>query len=258
MPIQRVRSKLAKTKPLVGDPVLHEFVPDTRAFNRGNVQQMLDKYEMIYVKPVRGTFGKGVIRVKKKGRASRPYRFQSGLRKYRFGSFDYMYRKLLALKQRKAYLTQQGIHLLKHGGRRFDLRIMVQKNPRSFWETTGIIGRLAHPGKVVTNYHSGGTPLPIDKLLSNHMSSEEILDFQKQLQTLGVNVAKVLEKRFPRLKEIGVDAAIDQNKKLWILEVNTLPDPFLFRKLRNPDIFRRMYAYAVSYGRFPIKRRRKM
>lgn len=256
MPIQRVRSKLAKTKPLVGDPVLQEFIPDTRAFNRGNVKQMLDKYEMIYVKPVNGTFGNGVIRVRKKSSSPRPFRFQAGHRKYHFASFDFMYRKLLAVKKRKTYLSQQGIHLLKHSGRRFDLRIMVQKNPKSQWETTGMIGRLAHPGKIVTNYHSGGTPLPLEKLLSSHMSTEEIVDFQNQLETLGVNVAKALEKRFPRIKEIGVDVAIDDNKKAWILEVNTLPDPFLFRKLRNPEIFRRMYSYAVSYGRFRVKRRK--
>src|SRR4051794_38957642 len=118
MQIQRVRSKLAKTKPLVGDPVLHDFIPDTRVFNRGNVEQMLDKYEMIYVKPVHGTFGKGVIRlIKKTSGSSRPYRFQSGHRKYHFASFDYMYRKLLAVKKRKKYLSQQGIDLLKHSGR---------------------------------------------------------------------------------------------------------------------------------------------
>lgn len=255
MPIQRVRSKWAKTQALVANSMLQDSIPDTRAFNRANVEQMLEQYQMIYVKPVNGTFGKGVIRVKKTTGALRPYVFQSGRHIYTFSSFNDMYRKLLGVKKRKAYLSQQGIHLLKHEGRRFDLRLMVQKNPQSDWETTGIIGRLGDPRKIVTNYHSGGTPMPLEQLLSTHMSSEEITWYQKQLEHLGVDIAKTLEKRFPRIKEIGVDVAVDQDRKPWILEVNTLPDPFIFRKLPDRKIFRRMYSYAVSYGRFRAPKR---
>jgi glutathione synthase/RimK-type ligase-like ATP-grasp enzyme len=255
MSIQRVRSKWAKTDVLLADPLLKEHVPYTRSFNRSIIEQMLQQYEMIYVKPIYGTYGNGVIRMEKNPGAERPYFFQSGERKYSFATFDTMYHKLLLVKKRKPYLCQQGIHLLKYSGRRFDLRVMVQKNPQSHWETTGMIGRLGHPRKIITNYHAGGTPMPITKLLKDSMPIEHLASYQAKLRDLGVDIAKTMEQRFPRLKEIGVDVAIDYNLKPWVLEVNTLPDPFLFKKLPDRAIFRRIYSYAVAYGRFRKRKR---
>ncbi|WP_256759649.1 YheC/YheD family protein [Cohnella sp. WQ 127256] len=256
MSIQRVRSKWAKTNVLIADPILREYVPSTRSFQRSTVEQMLDHYGMIYVKPVNGTFGNGVIRVEKNIGANRPYFFQSGEAKYSFVTFGDMYRKLLVVKKNKAYLAQQGIHLLKYSGRRFDLRIMVQKNPQSKWEATGMIGRVAHPRKIVTNYHAGGTPKPVMTLLKRSLSAEKWTHYEARLRKLGVDVAIAMEKRFPRIKEIGIDVAVDHTLKPWILEVNTLPDPFLFKKLPNRSVFRRIYSYAVAYGRFKVRKRK--
>jgi hypothetical protein len=257
MSIQRVRSKWAKTDVLLADPALKEFVPVTRIFGRSTIEQMLQQHEMIYVKPIYGTFGNGVIRIENRTGAAEPYFFQSGEHKYSFASFDDMYRKLLTVKKRRDYIVQQGIHLLKFAGRRFDLRVMVQKNPRLNWETTGMIGRVAHPRKIITNYHAGGTPMPVMKLLKGTLSTEESNYYQTRLRKLGVDIAKTMEKRFPRLKEIGVDVAIDEHLKPWILEVNTLPDPFLFRKLPRLAVFRRIYSYAVAYGRYNVRKKKK-
>jgi glutathione synthase/RimK-type ligase-like ATP-grasp enzyme len=256
MPIQRVRSKWAKTDVLLADPILREYVPSTRNFEQSTVEQMLEQYAMIYVKPIHGTFGRGVIRVEKNSGSSTPYSFQSGETKYSFGTFNEMFRKLQKVKKRKAYLSQQGIELLKYNGRRFDLRIMVQKNPQSQWEATGMIGRVAHPRKIVTNYHAGGTPMPVNILLKASLSSEQWNRYEARLRKLGVETARALEKRFPRIKEIGIDVAIDHHLKPWILEVNTLPDPFLFKKLPNRSVFRKIYYYAVAYGRFKVRKRK--
>jgi len=256
MSIQRVRSKQAKTDVLLADPELRSYIPATERFDRSTVQRMLDRYGMIYAKPVNGTFGSGVIRIERDLSDSLPYRFQSGETRRDFEGFDDMFGQLLLAKKKKAYLAQQGIELLKHRGRRFDLRIMVQKNPQRKWEATGMIGRVAHPRKIVTNYHAGGTPLPVPKLLSGYLSGDRLRAYERRLRKLGVSVAEALEKKYPGLKEIGIDVAVDQAMKPWILEVNTLPDPFLFRKLPDRSVFRTIYAYAVAYGRFKTRKRR--
>lgn len=251
MTIQRVLSKKAKTDALLADLRLKDHVPLTRTMDRETLQEMLQKYGMIYVKPVSGTFGRGVIRVEYSPGSPDVYQFQSDENKYRFHAFDSMYDSLLIVKRKTSYLAQQGIELLKYRKRRFDLRVMVQRNPNGHWETTGIIGRLAHPRKIVTNYHSGGTPMAIEILIAEHLRGHTTISaYRKKLGSLGVEVARALERRFPRIQEIGVDVAVDQNLKPWILEVNTLPDPFIFRKLKDRSTFRRIYRYAVAYGRF--------
>ncbi|WP_276356538.1 YheC/YheD family protein [Cohnella caldifontis] len=256
MPIQRVVSKWAKTSVLMADPRLRQYVPVTQPFNQATLEDMLDRYGMVYVKPVKGTFGKGVIRVEKRPGKRSPYGFQSGVHKYRCSSFEELFQTLSRVKKRKNYLVQQGIELLKYDRRRFDVRIMVQLSPESEWETTGLIGRLAHPRKIVTNYHSGGTLMPVEKLLGVHLDGRKLNDCLTRLKDLGTSVAEALHAQYPGLKEIGIDVAVDDRFVPWILEVNTKPDPYIFRKLPDKSVFRKVYRYAALYGRFRKRKSR--
>jgi glutathione synthase/RimK-type ligase-like ATP-grasp enzyme len=251
--IQRVKSKLAKTNVLMKSSELRDFIPTTKRWNRETLYSMLNEHQMVYVKPDLGTFGKGVIRVER--RATGTYMFQLGTKRHNFTSFESMATRLQQNIKSRLYLVQRGIHLLKHRGRRFDIRVMVQKNVRDEWESTGIIGRLAHPSKIVTNYHSGGTPMSVESLMRSHLAHWQINAYTNRLRKLGVSVAKQLQTEYPRIKEIGVDVAVDINFKPWILEVNTLPDPFLFRRLSDKSVFRKVYRYCVHYGRFRARRR---
>lgn len=253
MPIQRVSSKWAKTKSLLKSSELTEHIPETKRWSKNTLQAMLDNYKMVYVKPDSGTFGTGVIRVEK--HTAESYSFQLGTRKREFRSFDAMAQKLQETIKPQSYLIQRGIQLLKHANRRFDIRVMVQKNNKNYWESTGIIGRLSHPGKIVTNYHSGGTPMSMERLMSGKLSPPKLTSYNSRLKKLGEAVARQMQQQYPRLKELGIDVAVDTSFKPWILEVNTLPDPYIFRKLKDKSVFRKIYRYCVSYGRFKRKRR---
>ncbi|QGG58504.1 YheC/YheD family protein [Paenibacillus sp. B01] len=244
--MQRVVSKQRKTEVLLQSEKLSLHVPDTRVYTKDSLKAMLDQYGMLYIKPDSGTFGNGVIKVQKLEEGG--YRFQSGTRVQTHAAYDAMFQSLERIRPKKRYLAQKGIHLLRHRNRRFDLRVMVQRNPAGAWETTGIIGRLSHPSKIVTNYHSGGTITPFETLLGSHMDAAAQKEFRSRLEKLGVQTGEQLATRWPRLKEIGLDVAVDTALKPWILEVNTKPDPYIFRKLQDKGIFRRMRRYAAAYA----------
>jgi len=252
--IQRVTSKLAKTDVLLKNEDIRRFIPATERMTRSSLAAMLDRYGMVYAKPDIGTYGNGVIRVDRSGSG---YRLRHGTRSYAHTTFEGLYGRIRLIKRPRPYVVQQGIHLLKHANRRFDLRVMVQRRSDGEWETTGVIGRLGAPRKIVTNYHNGGTLKPFSVLMSTHLPKEERSAFLARLHALGTSVARQLQTRYPSLKEIGLDVAVDAKLHPWILEVNTCPDPFIFRKLADKSIFRRIYRYAAAYGKFNRARRRK-
>jgi len=145
------------------------LIPETVRFNKENLKRLMLKYGMVYVKPENGTYGNGVMRVEQtRDSHGVGYKYQGGKKIKTFGSFDKFYISLKQSTRGRSYLIQRGISLLKHGGQRFDIRVMVQLSPRGKWETTGLIGRVAERGKIVTNYHSGGKVTAIEKLLAPH------------------------------------------------------------------------------------------
>ncbi|MEW9700579.1 YheC/YheD family protein [Paenibacillus sp. SI8] len=245
-----IHSKWAKTKAIEAVKELRQYVPVTRKMSKETLLDMLNEYRMVYIKPNSGMFGNGVIRVEwAEGAAEKPYSFQSGVRLKSFDSFEEMYTAILKVTKKKYYLAQKGIHLLKYRGNRFDLRVMVQQSPLRKWETTGIIGRVAHPSKIVTNFHSGGTLKPVEQLLAKYLSVNEQKRYVKKLRVLGVQVAKAVHARYQGVKEIGVDVALDKELHPWVLEVNTSPDPFIFNRLKDKRIFSKIRRYGRAYDR---------
>lgn len=245
-----VSSKIGKTMAVVSDESLRKYVPSTKRMTSITLQEMLDQYKMVYVKPNVGMFGNGVIRIELTGEEEeKPYFYQSGVTIKKFKTFAEMYVSLLKETKKRPYLVQRGIHLLTYKGNRFDLRVMVQQSPARRWETTGVIGRVAHPSKIVTNFHNGGTLKSVDTLLQKYLPPSERKGYVKQLHVIGVQIAKAINSRYRGVKEIGVDVALDKDLHPWVLEVNTSPDPYIFQRLSDKRIFAKIRRYARAYGR---------
>ncbi|MEK8130035.1 YheC/YheD family protein [Paenibacillus filicis] len=241
-------SKWQKTKILLRSKKLRAFVPETRIMNSGNLLTMLNKYGMVYVKPVHGTIGQGVIRVERTGSGTFVYKL--GKMQRTFTTYTPMYQSLSKSKLNRVYLVQKGIHLLKYQKRIFDIRVMVQKNSHDKWEVTGYIGRVAHPKKIVTNFHNSGKPKPLEQLISAYLNPTSTQSFIKKLKTLGLRIAEQFQSYHPGFKEIGVDIGVDTKFKPWVIEVNTAPDPFIFNELKNKQMFRKALRLARNHGRF--------
>lgn len=251
---RHIVSKWLKTKAILRDPKMRGLVPDTRMLSADSLRAMLNTYGMVYIKPSYGTFGKGVMRVERTGSG---YAYQTGVTKRSFGSINALYRSIMQHKMKRTYLVQRGIHLLKYRGRRFDIRVMVQRNARWRWETTGIIGRVAAPGKVVTNYHNGGKPTDIRTLLAPLVPGDTRHRIESRLANVGYDAAKALACVYPNLDMVGADIGLDTSFRPWIIELNTAPDPYLFRHLADKSTHRKVLRYARALGRIALARRRR-
>ncbi|OBY76838.1 endospore coat-associated protein [Paenibacillus sp. KS1] len=245
---KNVLSKWLKTKAILKDPKVRMRVPETRRMNEKSLGEMLRRYSMVYIKPEAGTYGKGVMRVEQ---GNDSYSYQEKEKKRVFDSFPSMYRSIVRTKRKRPYLVQKGIHLLKYKGRRFDIRVMVQRNHKHAWEMTGMIGRVAHPRKIVTNYHSGGKPTEVRTLLKPFVSGEKLSKMEKTLSKAGYDAAKALSRTYPGLNMVGADIGLDNQLRPWIIELNTNPDPYIFRHLADKSIARKVLSYASALKRIP-------
>lgn len=278
MKIQRVPSKWAKTKVILQNQSLSLYVPDTRKYDLSVLKEMLALYAMVYIKPDRGSFGNGVMKAEQRTVILSPSQQKSEMNasanneeieqqeaqvlyilRYQktaevFFTPEELHQALLKRIQNRTYLIQKGIDLLRYQDRPFDLRVLAQKSPSGAWETTGMLGRVAAPQKIVTNYHSGGSILSVNTLLKNHMNPSEKLSTINQLKGLGVQIAGQLETTYPGIKEIGLDIAMDQHMDMWLLEVNTLPSIVVFKLFPDKSIYRKIHRYAVAYGRVKARK----
>ncbi|WP_231637329.1 YheC/YheD family protein [Paenibacillus sp. FJAT-27812] len=249
-----IPDKWAKTEVLKNDAEIKKHLPLTQILSESGLREMLGKWRMVYVKPTRGSRGRGVMRVeaiegKEAGRSARSYAYQLGEKRLTFGTYKAMYRSILSQVKGNAYLVQKGIQLLKHKGRPFDIRLVVQQAPRGGWEATATVGRVAHPRKIVTNGSEGGTIYPTAYLLKSYADRVKLNGMLKQMDQLGVRTAKRLHRSYPGIVEIGLDLALDRQLKPWILEVNTVPDPCPFALLEDQSMLRKIVRYGKAYGK---------
>lgn len=268
MRIQRVSSKWAKTEVILQNRSLAPYIPDTRKYDYSVLNEMLVLYETVYIKPDRGTYGCGVMRAERRNLILTPsgaenpeaheeenaepsimYILRYGTKALAFQSMEELHQAITGRIKKRPYLIQQGINLLRYKNLSFDLRVLVQKNPEGRWETTGLLGRVAAPQKIVTNYHNGGSLLPVEELLAEHMITADRSYMIHRLKHLGVRIGRQLVKAFPDMKEIGLDVAMDDHHDLWILEVNTMPSLVAFKLFDDKSIYRKISRYAASYGR---------
>lgn len=218
------------------------YLPQTQRVSRAAVSSMLRRWGAVYLKPNNGTGGYGIMKIIRTGNGH--YTLRSGYATRTFRSFDSLYSAISRHTARRSYLVQKAIPLLHYKKRPFDLRIMVQRNRQRGWDVTGMVGRLARPRKIVTNYHNGGTPMPVDKLISPHIQGKRRAGFIQELKTLGRGVSEYMSAKYLHFPALGVDVAIDTKLKPWILEINTRPDKSIFNALKNKTMYRRILSYA--------------
>lgn len=248
-------SKWIKTKFLLRKPALRKYVPDTALYSFSTLLDMLNKHQVVYVKPSRGTSGNGVIKVVKHN--NNKFTYHVGTAPRSFTSYQEMFTALEQKKYQGEHIVQKGIDLLKYKGLIFDLRVMVQQNEKKQWEVTAYIGRLAHPKKAVTNFHNGGTPMPLETLLRPFITDDRNEKYIESLKYLGYHIANEFHNSFPKFTEIGIDFGLDSSLKPWIIEVNTRPDAYIFDQLSDKKMFQRVMFLKQFNGLISSSRFRK-
>lgn len=232
-----------------------QHLPETLLYQSpADLRRMLRSHSVLYVKPINGTGGRGILRIERitgerslfdiQGR--RQDRRIIPSRKVSLARLDSIVRQWCIGGR---FLVQQGIPLQLSSGRFHDYRMLVQKNSHGIWELTGMAGRVGASRSVTSNLHGGGHAVPAEKLLRSWLGSKEkATQVMNTAEKLGIEAAAYLEDSFSSLCELALDLAIDREGNIYILEVNPKPSREVFLRSGDSETYLKSLVRPMEYA----------
>ncbi|MFC5468369.1 YheC/YheD family protein [Cohnella suwonensis] len=226
-----------------------------------DVVQMLRKYPTVYLKPINGTGGRGILRIDRtksggfllQGRNHartivQPRKVSRGGLTSALSDWD---------TRGERYIVQQGLNIKLPNGRVHDYRMLVQKNGAGNWEVTGCAGRIGPARSITSNLHGGGEAASMNALLRHWIGDEsDIAAIRKTAENFGIGVARHLESSYGALCELALDLAIDRSGRVWLIEVNPKPSREVFKKAGERDTYRNAIVRPIEYALWAYKQRK--
>ncbi|MUT67804.1 YheC/YheD family protein [Paenibacillus sp. NEAU-GSW1] len=237
---RKASSKWSKTKILSRKKTIRRYIPSAKRYGKSALNTMLTRYSIVYVKPVRGSHGNGVMRVMRIGAH---YSAQIGAAIVKSSTLAGLHALLSKRIGKRPYMIQRGISLRRFRGAIFDLRIVTQLRRSRRWQVTGMLARVAKPGMAVTNGAQGASIHTVETVLKAYSGIRSIAGTKERLRQLCLSSAYHLQQSYPFLKELGFDIALDAKLKPWILEVNVRPEAIPFSRLADKTMYKRILSY---------------
>lgn len=244
---------------LQGNPTLAKWLPETLFLHEAqDVHELLKKYPTVYVKPVNGTGGKGILAVSRLamnqfqllGRNSQRKKIKT-----KVSSLSSLSNFVSNWTKETKYIVQQGLNLEWEAGLITDFRLLVQKNGSGNWTITGMGGKIGPKNSATSNLHSGGKAVQPASFLRRHFSEEKCRSLQQECAELGLETARYIEEKFGRLVELGIDLGIDKEGRVWMIEVNNKPGRDIFRQMGELETYRKAVRRPIEYARYLYERK---
>ncbi|MBE1441368.1 YheC/YheD family protein [Paenibacillus sp. OAS669] len=235
---------------------LNAFLPESHLLRNVSIlKTMCGKYPVVFLKPVGGSLGKGIIRVNRSSGESFAcyYTGKSGVRKKTFSSLEDLYASITQKKKATRYQIQQGISLLTVNDRPVDFRALVQRGETGNWGVTSIVARIAGDHHYVSNLARGGSLSTVKDALARS-GNPNASSGNLKLRRAAVKIAKGIEAQVPgHFAELGIDLALDSQGRVWLIEVNSKPSKDDNAPLSVEGKIRPSVRKFVQYARFAAK-----
>lgn len=245
---------------LAKDPGLKAYLPETVLFHRLNYRwfrkHLLQKGEL-FIKPRRGSLGLGIMRVValKNGRyclENRGKRVAGSLRRV----FSAALRKT-ARRGPDSYIMQAAIPLANDKGRRYDLRVPVQRGADGKWNVAGMVVKRAGKRPFLTNLARGGKALKPDSVLIRSFGVKNAIAVKKAAQDLAIAVAERLSRLDRRLADLGLDIGLDSAGQPYLIEVNRRDLRITFQQSGQLKAWAKTYHNPIAYAGHLLQHRNR-
>ncbi|NRF95780.1 YheC/YheD family protein [Paenibacillus frigoriresistens] len=223
---------------------LKPYVPDTFLYNEVKVSELIEKYKLVYIKPSYGFKGKSVYRVELTDNGDIHISLHSLNPRYICRKDESVQEKLNELLGPKKYMVQQGIRLSQLDHQYVDIRVLVQKDILGEWTVSAITSRVAYENYFNTSMCE--TIYDVVEILPQLVSLENINEILRSLHEISVKAAQEAETHMGSLGELSVDFVLDEQSKLWIIELNGKPQKDIYKNLKCYK--RKIYSRPLEYA----------
>ncbi|CRF28742.1 Endospore coat-associated protein yheD [Mycobacterium tuberculosis] len=232
---------------------LHLYLPESYLLrNFQLLKSMCTKHQTVFLKPITGSLGKGIVRIRKQPDGSYICHFTNlnGARKQSFSTLSGVFASISGKVKKQRYQIQQGLDLLTAGGRPIDFRALVQRGEIGQWAVTSIVARIAGNHHFVSNLARGGTLCSVKEALARSGSAAASGGLSR-LRQAALQIAKGIETQVPgHFAELGIDLAIDTQGRVWLIEVNSKPSKEDNTPLAAVNKIRPSVKKIVQYARY--------
>lgn len=236
------------------DITISHYLPESHLFrNFSMLKKMCARHPIVFLKPVTGSLGKGIIRIVKldNGAYLTMTTNIGGIRKHNHDSLLKLFASLSGKMKTTRYQIQQGLHLMELERRPVDFRALVQKNVFGKWNVTSVVARTAGSQHFVSNLARGGSLSSVkDAIARSNLTIDMKKKVSLRLKQASLDIAQAIDTQIPyHFGELGIDLAVDTAGKIWLLEVNSKPSKNDNTPLGDSKI-RPSVKQVVQYSRY--------
>ncbi|WP_410769785.1 YheC/YheD family protein [Fontibacillus sp. BL9] len=210
------------------DAAVSRYLPESHPFrNFLTLKTMCAKHPVVFLKPIKGSLGKGIIRVSRlEGGTYQTLTAQvGGTRRQTYPSLAKLFSSLSGKMKTTRFQIQQGLTLIQADRRPVDFRALVQKNRAGNWNVTSIVARTAGSQHFVSNLARGGSLSTVKEAIGRSSLPAGIKGkIPLRLRKAALDIAVGVDSQIPsHFGELGIDLALDTSGRIWLLEVNSKP-----------------------------------
>ncbi|PWK07851.1 YheC/YheD family protein [Tumebacillus permanentifrigoris] len=229
---------------LLTSPDLVANLPQTTLLQApGDVEAWLQRHPAVFLKPVRGSGGVGVVEIRTVDKQT--YQLTSA-KKSRILSGGQLRLFIEGQLRQGPHLLQSGIPLLDLDGRKLDLRVYLQRDGRGDWQAITTVPRLAAAGQVVTNLAQGGVVRSFEWLEEATSSHSIQLPSRAEIEAVAITAARALTVKRKTLAFLGIDIALDHDGHAYLLDINPRPGRKALTPADKTLAFRYLLDFAAS------------
>ena len=213
------------------------------------LEKRLSEFGSLYLKPISGSLGEGILRLEKKGtRYLLESRSASGVEALAYANN----RELLAALRRKNahqnWIIQEEIPLRDYHGRKTDFRVHVQRLSDGAFAVTGFAAKVAAKGAVTTHVRSGGSVERGETVLAEWFQGQAGAAYDA-IEEAALLISRKLGRSLdPMLGELGLDMGYSDDGRLVLFEANAKPGRSIFHTPFLRQANQRSLQVLVQYA----------